>query len=98
MSRPWTPRIVTALVLVLVALAIPTPSHAWGSRGHRIATRIAQERLTPEARAAIRELLNKGDTLVDIASWADNEGHDVVPGSAPWHFVNVPLTAPHYEP
>jgi len=75
----------------------PTPALAWGAHGHRIATRVAESRLTPEARAAIRELLNEGDTLAGIANWADHEGHDVVPRSSPWHYVNVPLDAPRYE-
>src|SRR4051812_34304028 len=92
MSRP------VVLALALAALASPTRCHAWGPRAHRIATRIAQERLTPAARAAVRDLLNQGDTLADIADWADGPGHDVVPGSAPWHYVNVPLSARHYDP
>jgi hypothetical protein len=88
-----------SLALALaVALASPTPAHAWGPHGHRITARLAEARLTPAARAAVRELLHKGDTLVDIANWADDEGHDAVPGSAPWHYVNVPITAPRYDP
>jgi hypothetical protein len=42
--------------------------------------------------------LNRGDTLVGIANWADHEGHEVVPGSGRWHYVNVPITATKYEP
>src|SRR5207253_2183713 len=79
--------------VALVPLARPSPSQAWGGRAHRIATRVAEERLTPAARAAVRDLLNKGDTLVSIADWADGPGFEVVPRSAPWHYVNVPLTA-----
>lgn len=73
------------------------PAFGWGPRGHRIATRVAEARLTPEAKAGIRSLLHDGDTLVEISNWADHEGHDEFPGSAPWHYVNVPITAPHYE-
>ena len=43
------------------------------------------------AKAAIRELLIPPDTLPDVAGWADKEGHDAVPGSAKWHFINVPI-------
>lgn len=79
------------IAMFAMVATLPAPALAWGARGHRIATRIAQARLTPAAAAAVRELLNKGDTLVDIANWADHEGHDVVPGSASWHYVNVPI-------
>ena len=79
---------------LIVALALrPSSALAWGPHGHRIAARITEERLTPKARSAIRALLLEGDTLVSIATWADNEGHKDVPESAPWHYVNVPITA-----
>lgn len=86
-----------ALCVGIWALAGNRHVGAWGARGHRVATRIAESRLTPEAKAAVRRLLHEGDSLVDICNWADHEGHDVVPNSAPWHYVNVPLTAAHYN-
>lgn len=85
-----------ACVAGLVFLATG-PAWAWGSRGHRIASRIAEARLTPAARSAIRALLLEGDTLVSVSDWADHEGHDAVPGSGAWHFVNVPVSAPRYD-
>ena len=95
-TRP-RPAALLACVAVLIATA-PRPARAWGAPGHRIATRLAEARLTPEARAGVRALLHRGDTLVDVASWADREGHDVAAGSGPWHYVNVPITAKQYEP
>jgi hypothetical protein len=86
------------LISAMTALAIPAEAWAWGAHGHRIATRIAEERLTPAARAAVRGLLHEGDGLVDVANWADHEGHEAVPNSAPWHYVNVPITATAYDP
>ena len=44
----------------------------------------------------MRELLHEGDTLLDVCTWADGDGHFAVPGSAPWHYVNVPIDAPRY--
>jgi hypothetical protein len=70
---------------------------AWGNHAHRIASRIAEARLTPSARAAVKELLLEGDTLVTVSNWADHEGHDVEPRSAPWHYVNVPIDTPRYD-
>jgi hypothetical protein len=58
---------------------------------------VAEARLTPAARAAVRELLHEGDSLLTVCNWADHDGHDAVPGSAPWHYVNVPLDAPRYS-
>ncbi len=86
--------------LLAVACALLTaaaPALGWGPQGHRVITRIAMSRLTPKAEAAIRELLEPGDTLVDVCDWADHEGHDAVPGSAPWHYVNVPIDAEAYD-
>ena len=68
---------------------------AWGRMAHRAATRLAESRLTPEARAAIRELLEPGESLADASTWAD-ENNRSIPGSASWHYVNVPISAPHY--
>ena len=87
----------TAFVVGFASLG-SSPAWAWGGRGHRIATRIAEARLTPAARSAIRALLLEGDTLVSVSDWADHEGHDAVPGSGAWHFVNVPLNASRYDP
>ena len=88
-----------AIFLLASTLALwAAPVRAWGPQGHRIATRVAEARLTPKAARAVRELLNEGDTLVDVANWADNQGHDVVPGSAPWHYVNVPLAEKRFDP
>ena len=99
-STRLRPRLRPSAVLACVALTLatsPNSARAWGAPGHRIAARVAEARLTPEARTSIRELLNEGDTLADISTWADREGHDVVPDSAPWHYVNVPIAANRYE-
>src|SRR4051812_4230434 len=85
------------LIAIAAILGLCTPAHAWGPQGHRVITRIAVGRLTPKAAAAIRDLLNPGDSIVDFSDWADHEGHDVVPDSAPWHYVNVPISAPKYD-
>jgi hypothetical protein len=90
----WLSPLAIALAL---SLGFPPGARAWGPHGHRIATRVAEARLTPAARAALRDLLHEGDTLVDVSTWADEEGHDAVPGSAPWHYVNVPLGATRYD-
>jgi hypothetical protein len=68
---------------------------AWGRMAHRASTRLAEARLTPKARAVIRELLEPGESLADASTWAD-ENSQSIPGSAAWHYVNVPISAPGY--
>jgi hypothetical protein len=85
--------------LLAFSLLIPVrPSFGWGARGHRVAAKVAMKRLTPAAKQAIAKLLNEGDTLPELAGWADgSEAHRVEPKSAPWHYVNVPITASKYD-
>lgn len=98
--RPSSPRFRTVFRLAVVSLVVfglVNPAQAWGPQAHRVITRIAMNRLTPRAAAEVRALLHDGDTLIDVCEWADHEGHDLVPGSGAWHFVNVPITADHYD-
>jgi hypothetical protein len=91
-------RLARRSLLILAALAAGSPAFAWGPQGHRVIAKVALDRLTPAARVGIRDLLHPGDTLPEIAGWADHEGHDKFPRSAPWHYVNVPLSADRYDP
>ena len=65
--------------------------------GHRASAKLAESRLSPRARAIIRDLLEPGESLADASTWADENNRDI-PGSAAWHFVNVPVSANHYDP
>ena len=85
--------------VILTALAVAaSPAMAWGPQGHRVIAEVAERRLTPAARAAVRDLLHEGDTLAGIANWADHEGHEAVPDSANWHFINVPIATARFDP
>src|SRR4051794_26587041 len=84
----------TALALLLVPAR---PALAWGRMAHRAATRLAETRLSPRARAPIGGLLGQGESLVDASTWADETSRSI-PGSAAWHYVNVPISAPRYSP
>jgi hypothetical protein len=63
---------------------------------HRASTRLAESRLTPKARTLIRQLLDPGESLADASTWAD-ENSQSIPGSAAWHYVNVPISADRYS-
>src|SRR5687768_2783880 len=53
-------RLAAAPVVVLL-LSFPPRVFGWGGDGHQVAALIAEERLTPEARAAVKELLGPAD-------------------------------------
>lgn len=64
--------------------------------GHRLTARLAGKHLTPETLAAVKVLLNDGETIGDVSLWADQHKREIK-GSAPWHYVNVPIDEPRYD-
>jgi hypothetical protein len=62
---------------------------AWGPLGHHVIGEIAEHHLTPEAKAAVKDLLGH-ETLADVSSWADDIRKDN-PTTGPLHFMNLPL-------
>jgi nuclease S1 len=84
------------VVLSLVLLLSVAPAWGWGRLGHRVAGKIAEDRLTPSAKAAVLALLEPGESLADISTWAD-EVRPKHPESSPWHYVNVPISEPRYD-
>jgi S1/P1 Nuclease len=83
---------------LMLGVSWTATAFAWGPQAHRVIARVAEGRLSPAAKAAIKELLIPPDTLPDVAGWADKEGHDAVPGSAKWHFINVPIGDTKFDP
>jgi hypothetical protein len=89
--------IVVAAMLASLGLAETSrPALAWGRMGHRAAAKLAEARLSASARAAVRSLLEPGESLADASTWAD-EHRRALAGSGPWHYVNVPITAERYD-
>lgn len=86
---------VAALVLI-VTLSAARPALAWGKLGHRLTAKLAERRLTDQTKAAVEELLEEGESLADASMWADEKKRRIK-GSAPWHYVNVPLDEPLYD-
>ena len=74
-----------------VLIAVSCLLISWGFTGHRTIGQIAAKHLTPQAREAVHELLGD-ESLADAATWADQVRNDPeYSGTAPWHFINVPL-------
>jgi hypothetical protein len=98
LSRPVAaPFIFVTSCAALVGLVGAPSALAWGPLGHRASAHLAESRLTPRARALVRELLEPGESLADASTWADENSRQIR-GSAGWHFVNVPVSSPRYEP
>jgi hypothetical protein len=76
--------------------SVPT-AQAWGRFGHRASAKLTATLLSPEAQAALRDILDPGESIADASTWADEHSRDI-PGSASWHYVNVPISARSYDP
>lgn len=77
-----------ALALSLITLLSARTSHAWGPSGHRIVAIVARHHLSDAATKEVNRLLD-GDSLEDVANWADEE-REKRPETGEWHFVNLP--------
>jgi hypothetical protein len=96
-----------AAIFILGALVFAPQAAAWGCRGHEAVAALAEKHLTPQVRQALLALLTANpidpqlkrycgerglDPFVDSSTWADDErGRD--PSTAPWHFIDIPLSA-----
>lgn len=63
----------------------------FGVIGHRSVGRIADDNLTPKAKAAVKNLLGN-ETLAGVSTWADKVWNKPeYKSTASWHFLNLPL-------
>lgn len=85
----------TTFVLLAAMAAATTSLEGWGGQGHRLVGLIAADRLTPIARENVRWLLD-GQTLADVASWADTITTEQQQ-TALWHYLNIPPDANGYD-
>ncbi len=88
------------LLSVLLVLRLSHTAHAWSAKGHRIVAELAEQQLTPAARAEVRTLLREEASphLVMIAPWADQvRDLPAYRKTAPLHFINFTRADPcHY--
>lgn len=82
-----------AFAALASALAVSQPAMAWGANGHRIVGAMAQEYLSPQAHAAMLEILGT-ESLAEAGPWPDFMRSDPSPfwqrTASPWHYVTVP--------
>jgi len=84
-----------AVASLVVILATADHLHAWGAQGHRLVGLVAAERLSPIAQQNVTWLLD-GQSLADVASWADSITSEQVQTSY-WHYLNIPPEASAYD-
>jgi hypothetical protein len=93
-------RLLLVGLLALGALTVApasVPLSAWGAQGHHIVARIAWALMTPAAREKASAILGGGaEDFIASATWADTVRNDR-PETANWHFVDIPVTATHYD-
>jgi hypothetical protein len=89
--------VVTTSIALCLGLVGPAGDlRAWGEVGHRAAAELAEQRLKPDGRAVAIELLG-GQTLADVAVWADEVRSTTHRHTDRWHSVNIPIDAPGYR-
>lgn len=88
--------IASASLLLSPAVSEASSTVRWGPLGHRVVAEIAMSRLSPAVADETRRLLG-GQTLADVASWADEVRREL-PKTAPWHYVDIEVTDSSYVP
>jgi hypothetical protein len=88
------------LFLSGTGLLLPTAVNAWGEQGHRIIGQVALSHLDKPARAVVEEILGSGtdSSVGEACNWPDVvRKTDEWEWSAPFHYVNIPRKAQHYD-
>jgi len=75
---------------LLSVLLAPSHGFSWGENGHRIVATIAEKRLSPVAKKAVKELLGQ-ESMPQVSTWMDfiKSDHEWDYAKA-YHHVNVP--------
>ena len=85
-------------LLILLNLAfLALSASAWSQKGHDVTAYIAEQHLTPAARAAVDSLL-QGKSMVYWANWLDNASHSMdYAYTKTWHYKNIDAGVPYEE-
>ena len=77
--------ILTSLLLTIACLN----AWAWGQKGHDVTAYIAEQHLTPTAKAAVESILD-GRSIIYWANWPDNASHQrPLAYTKTWHYKNI---------
>lgn len=89
-------------LILLFFLAAVRPACAFGVLGHQVIAAIAEDMLTPKAKAEVKALLGASAaaggpaTLAAISTWAD-EIRMLRPETRPWHYVTIQIGEAGYD-
>ncbi len=75
------------------------PADAFGVLGHQVIAALAEDMLTPKAKAAVKNILGPvggPTTLASIATWADDI-RMLRPETRPWHYVTIQIGEARYD-
>ncbi len=93
-----------AVALLAVYFLAPRPAAAWQDAGHMVATQIALQELSPEARREVDRLVgalpsaaSEGDDVLQAAVWADDLKRQGIETFSSWHYINLPYNAGHLD-
>lgn len=76
-------------LLFFAALITAVQAFAWGQKGHDVTAYIAEQHLTPAAKAAVDSIL-EGKSMVYWANWLDNASHQrEMAYTKTWHYKNI---------
>jgi S1/P1 Nuclease len=95
-------RVRAGIFALAAVLLLPGSLFAWWDDGHVIVARIAEAQLTPDARAAIKDLLGENRegerniSDVRICTWADlirssGQLDRKYPKNESWHYINIEM-------
>jgi hypothetical protein len=95
-------RVRAGIFALAAVLLLPGSLFAWWDDGHVIVARIAEAQLTPDARAAIKDLLGENRegerniSDVRICTWADlirssGQLNRKYPKNDTWHYINIEI-------
>lgn len=69
----------------------------WGQKGHDVTAYIAEQHMSPSARAAAEQLLD-GKSIVYYSNWLDNASHTPEYAySKTWHYKNIDADETYYR-
>lgn len=79
--------------IALLLLALASHAGAWSFKGHRTIGEMAEQQLSPRARATVQDLLRDepSPTLAAVSTWPDEvRNEERWRHTGRWHFVNFP--------
>lgn len=93
-------RTVAISFCLVSTVATSLPAFGWGQTGHRVTGAIAENHLSPAAKAAVVKLL-PNESLAEASTYADemrsNPSEFWRKTSPPWHYVTVPEGHEYHE-